>query len=59
MNVDIHAYQGFKALVYKPVFFTDEHELADSQPNDLIVGRISTILRKMESYDIPVTIQKG
>ena len=53
-EIEYAAYQGFKALGFKPVFFTDELELIDSQPNDLVVGRVSTILRKLDSFDISV-----
>lgn len=54
-EIEYAAFQGFSALGFKPVFFTNESELDECRPDDLIVGGVSTITRKMESYGIPLT----
>lgn len=54
------AYQGFCALGIMPKFYSDENELENCRPNDLIVGRVSTIVKrlsvlgiKIDEYDYP------
>ena len=48
------AWQGFRALGYQPVRYRNDTELSGCRPDDLIVGRLSTILRCMENYGITV-----
>ena len=48
------AWQGFQALGFRPVFYRSEGELADCRPDDLIVGGVSVVKRRLESYGIRV-----
>ena len=49
------AWQGFQELGFKPVFYSVEEELNGCRPDDLIVGGVSIITRKMKEYGIRVT----
>lgn len=53
-GTDYTAWQGFQALGFRSIFFQAEEELANCRPDDLIVGRVSTINRKMNSYGIQI-----
>ncbi len=48
------AWQGFQALGYKPVFFQKEEELAECHPDDLIVGGITLIKKKMAEWGVDI-----
>jgi len=49
------AWQGFVELGFQPVFYEAEAELTDCRPDDLIVGGVSTITRKMNEYGIQIS----
>ena len=51
-EIEYAAWQGFRALGYKPVFYTEDSQLEACRPDDLIVGRVSTIVNHLESYGI-------
>lgn len=48
------AWQGFQELGYKPVFFQEETEIQECRPDDLIVGGISIIKRRLAEWGIEV-----
>ena len=48
------AWQGFTELGFTPIFFREEAELIGCRPDDLIVGGVSTINRRLKSYGIGV-----
>lgn len=49
------AWQGFQELGFKPIFFESESELRDIRPDDLIVGGISVIKRKMQEWGVALS----
>ena len=51
-EIEYAAFQGFSALGYKPVFYTDEKQLENCHPDDLVVGRVSAIVKHLKSYEI-------
>ena len=53
-ETDYTAWQGFLALGFRPVFYDNEGELACCRPDDLIVGGVSTINRRLKAYGIHV-----
>ena len=53
-EIEYTAYQGFSALGFDPVFFETEEEIKDSRQDDLIVGGVSIVTRKLQSFDINV-----
>lgn len=48
------AYQGFCALGFIPSFYTKDEEIEACGPNELIVGRVSTITKKLQSLGVTV-----
>lgn len=54
-ETEFTAWQGFQELGFKPVFYSVEEELNGCRPDDLIVGGVSIITRKMKEYGIRVT----
>ena len=53
-ETDYTAWQGFLELGYQPIFYANESELEDCRPDDLIVGGVSIINRRLKSYGITV-----
>ena len=51
-EIEYAAFQGFSVLGYKPVFYTDEKQLENCRPDDLVVGRVSAIVKHLETYGI-------
>ena len=49
-ETDYTAWQGFQELGFKPTFYSTEKDLTDCRPDDLIVGGVSTNIRKMNEY---------
>ena len=54
-ETDYTAWQGFLELGFKPIFYNRYTELADCRQDDLIVGGVSTITRKLKEYGIQIT----
>ena len=48
------AWQGFQELGFKPIFFKSENELEDCRPDDLIVGGVTVINRRLNAYGITI-----
>lgn len=48
------AYQGFCALGFIPSFYTKDEEIEACGPNELIVGRVSTVTKKLQSLGVTV-----
>ncbi len=48
------AYQGFQALGIMPEFYTKDEDLEICSPYDLIVGRVSTVTKKLHSLGVDV-----
>lgn len=51
---DYCAWQGFQALGFRTIFYDSEKALEPVMPNDLVVGRMSEIKRKLVSFGIEV-----
>ena len=53
-ETDYTAWQGFLSLGFNPIFYSSEKEIEDTRPDDLIVGGVSIIKRKMDSFCITI-----
>lgn len=53
-ETEFTAWQGFQALGFKPIFYSSEAELAGCRPDDLIVGGVSIIRRKLQEYGVQI-----
>ncbi|MBR6382535.1 MAG: ATP-grasp domain-containing protein [Lachnospiraceae bacterium] len=51
---DYTAWQGFQALGLETFFYNSEKEIENTRPDDLIVGGVSIIKRKLGSYGIEI-----
>lgn len=53
-ETNYNAWQGFQELGFRPLFYSNEKELSGCTPNDLIVGGVGTIVRKLKGYGIQI-----
>ncbi len=53
-ETDYTAWQGFQSLGFDPIFYRDEKEIEDTRPDDLIVGGVSIIKRKLDRFGITI-----
>lgn len=53
-ETDYTAWQGFVELGFQPIFFQNELELQECRPDDIVVGGVSIINRRLKSYGISV-----
>ncbi len=48
------AWQGFMELGFQPVFYQKEEELSNCRPDDLIVGGVSIVRNRLNTYGITI-----
>ena len=53
-ETEFTAWQGFQELGFQPIFYESFSELSECRPDDLIVGGVSIITRKMQEYGIQI-----
>jgi len=53
-EIEYTAFQGFRALGFSPEFFEREEQLEKTRPDELVVGGVSIVTRKLQSFGIEV-----
>ena len=53
-ETDYTVWQGFQLLGFQPILYQKEEELSECRPDDLIVGGVSTVNRRMAAYGITI-----